>query len=367
MLGFLALAVLAAGAATVETTHPGGIDVTHPFGRGQDSTAPQAFAATSTATIARQTLVARTAVSGTLGYSGDYEVSGARGTFTALPAIGQVVKQGEVLYETDGVPVVLLNGAKPAYRDLAAGAKPSDVTGKDVQQLNAALVALGYASGHDLDPASDQFGPATKAGVMNLQKHLGVAATGVLPLGQVVFLPTAARITSVSAVLGGQAGAGGPALKATSTTRQVTVNLSAAQQTQVKAGDEVRITLPNGKTTPGTVATVGTVATTSATDAKSPPTITVLITLKDPEATGSLDQAPVQVAITTATAENALVVPVASLLAQAGGGYAVEVAGADGTHRLVPVTLGLFDDDQGMVQVTGTGLEAGQSVVVPSS
>jgi hypothetical protein len=31
----------------------------------------------------------------------------------------------------------------------------------------------------------------------------------------------------------------------------------------------------------------------------------------------------------------------------------------------VPVTLGLFDDTQGLVQVTGSGLAAGQQVVVP--
>ena len=58
--------------------------------------------------------------------------------------------------------------------------------------------------------------------------------------------------------------------------------------------------------------------------------------------------------------------PVDALLAQAGGGYAVEVVGADGIHRLVPVTLGLFDDADGLVQVTGTGLAAGQQVVVPN-
>ena len=38
---------------------------------------------------------------------------------------------------------------------------------------------------------------------------------------------------------------------------------------------------------------------------------------------------------------------------------------AHGIHRLVPVTLGLFDDADGLVQVTGTGLAAGQRVVVP--
>ena len=57
----------------------------------------------------------------------------------------------------------------------------------------------------------------------------------------------------------------------------------------------------------------------------------------------------------------------ADALAQTDGGYAVEVVGADDIHRLVPVSLGLFDDADGMVQVTGAGLAAGQRVVVPTT
>ena len=44
-----------------------------------------------------------------------------------------------------------------------------------------------------------------------------------------------------------------------------------------------------------------------------------------------------------------------------------EVAEPDGTHRLVGVGLGLFDDAEGLVQVTGSSLRAGQRVVVPST
>ena len=43
----------------------------------------------------------------------------------------------------------------------------------------------------------------------------------------------------------------------------------------------------------------------------------------------------------------------------------VEVVGADGTHHLVPVTVGMFDNAAGLVQVTGSELAAGQRVVVP--
>jgi hypothetical protein len=44
----------------------------------------------------------------------------------------------------------------------------------------------------------------------------------------------------------------------------------------------------------------------------------------------------------------------------------VEVVGANGgQHRLVTVALGLFDNADGLVQVAGSGLAAGQRVVVP--
>ncbi len=71
------------------------------------------------------------------------------------------------------------------------------------------------------------------------------------------------------------------------------------------------------------------------------------VTPSDPAATGTWDQAPVQVGITTASVPNALVVPVTALLARSGGGYAVEVVGAGARNHLVPVSLGLFDDAEG--------------------
>ncbi len=95
-------------------------------------------------------------------------------------------------------------------------------------------------------------------------------------------------------------------------------------------------------------------------------TIPVQVTLTDPGVAGTLDQAPVTVNITTATAKNVLVVPAGALLAQSPGGYVVEVAGPGSTRQWVPVTPGIFDDADGLVQVTGA-LIPGQRVVVPAS
>jgi multidrug efflux pump subunit AcrA (membrane-fusion protein) len=59
-------------------------------------------------------------------------------------------------------------------------------------------------------------------------------------------------------------------------------------------------------------------------------------------------------------------VPVGALLARSTGGYAVEVISAGNARRLAPVTVGLFDDADGLVQVTGA-LTPGQRVVVPAT
>lgn len=280
-----------------------------------------------------------------------------------LPAVGQVVSQGQTLYTVGTTPVVLLYGSTPATRNLYEGE-----SGADVAQLNKDLRALGYADA----PTGNSFTAATATAVDAFEAHVGVSQTGNLLLGQVVFLPTAARVTALNANLGGAGQPGSTVLTATSTTRQVTIALDATLQSDVKVGDPVTITLPDRSTTPGVVSYVGTVATTPSDNGNGgggggSPTIEVDVTPTDPSFTGTLDQAPVDVSITNNTAQNALVVPVNALLALADGGYALEVVPAHGPHHLVPVTTGLFDDADGLVQVTGTQVQRGMRVVVPSS
>jgi hypothetical protein len=326
-------------------------------------------AATELASVTRRTLLDRTEQDATLGYSGSYSlVNQAHGTVTELPAIGQVVKPGQVLYRVDGAPVVLLHGSIPAYRSLARG-----MTGADVQQLNAALVGLGEASSDDLDPTSDEFGAATVTALKKLQDALGVDQTGRLDLGQAIFLPVPFRVTAEQVSLGMPAPPGAVVLQGTSTGRLVTLSLDAAEQTEFKAGDKVTITMPDGIDTPGVVSSVSKVATKPSSDGANDPngndqtsTISVEVTPTRPAQTGTLDQADVTVSIVTGSAKDALTVPVSALLALAGGGYAVEVDNG-GTRHLVAVTLGLFDDSAGLVQVTGAGLAVGQHVVVPAS
>jgi hypothetical protein len=351
----------AAVAVVVLIAAGAGVVATDPFGAQTKDASVQNTVLTGRAAVTKGTLSARTQENGTLGFAGHYDViNGASGTVTKLPAVGTVIHQGKALYRVDGKPVILLQGTdEPAYRDLARG-----MEGADVLQLNAALVSLGYATKSRIDPDSDYFGWQTYYALLKLQDDVGLKKTGKLPLGQAVFLPAKEiRVTKVSAMRGGAAAPGSVVFEASSTDRQVTVALSASQQSDVAVGDKVTITLPNGKTTQGVVSSIGKVATKSADGT----TIDVQIKPSNPKATGELDQSPVQVSIVTDTVKDVLTVPVNSLLALAGGGYAVEVVNATGTHRLIQVTPGLFDDSAGTVEVTGDGLKVGQKIVVPSS
>jgi len=316
--------------------------------------------------VTRQDLSATTPVTASLGYADSYLVTGqGGGTLTWLPPSGRVIRQGQALYETgNGSPVVLLHGSVPDWRNLGEG-----VTGQDVSQLNHDLVELGYADRADIAALGwDYYSWETAYGVQRLEERLGVSfPPGSLSLGQVVFEPEALRVSRVTGSLGGPAS--GPVLAATSDRHVVTIPLDAADQSEVKAGDTVTVTLPDGTTTPGVISSIGTVAaTTSGTGGNSATTtIPVQATLTDPGAAGTLDQAPVTVNITTGTSPGpVLAVPVTALIAQSPGGYGVEIAGPGNTRRWVPVRPGIFDDADGLVQVTGN-LTPGQHVVVAAS
>ena len=360
-------------------------------GSGHQAAGASSGYQTGTATVTRQSLTSQTEENATLGDAGTWTVavpaasssssaSAGSGTFTWLPQTGQVIHQGQQVYGMSGSPVVLLYGPVPSYRDLSEG-----LTGPDVTELNRDLVHLGYLTRAALGPKSgwNYYSAETAYGVEQLQTKLGLTVTGTLALGQAAFLPGPALVTGLGTTtsLGGQAAAGTVVLTATSTTPVVTIDLDPSLQSEVKDGDQVSITLPDGSSTPGVVSQVGRVATSpssgssgsgsngqsgsssSNSSSGSGATITVLVSLTHPKEAGKLNQAPVTVTVTTGSVSSALTVPVDALLAEPGGKYAVEVTGPSG-HHLVTVTPGMFDDAAGKVQVSGN-LTPGQHVVVP--
>ena len=344
-----------------------GVGVAAAVGAFQGSGSPGPGAAgtayrTSIAAVTRQTLTSQSSLSGTLADSGAYTVvNQATGTITWLPPVGRTVRQGGVIYRVNGSPVALWYGRVPAYRDLSEG-----LTGADVREFNKGLIALGYTTRADVLAAGlglGYFSAATAAAWEDYQAALGIKVpSATVTLGQVVFLPTAAKISAwETGITPGSSAAPGTALMtATSPVPQVTISLDPSLESEIKVGDKVEIDLPEGGATTGVVTSVSKVASTSAAGVT---TVPVYVSLDHPKVARNLSSAPVTVKVTTGSVANALVVPVAALMARSGG-YDVEVTGPGG-HHLVKVTVGMFDDADGLVQVTGN-LTPGQHVVVPA-
>ena len=306
---------------------------------------------TGLARVERQTLVDRERVDGTLGFA-DPRAVGARlrGTVTKLPEEGATVRPGEALYRVDEDPVVLLSGRVPAWRDLGPGA-----SGADVRQLERGLRALGRLASSEVD--GDYDGDTTDA-VRGWQEDLGVAETGRVELGRVVFLPGARRVSAVKAALGDQAG--GVVLETTSTRRQVAVDLAASSQQLARAGRSVEVELPSARVVEGRIVAVGSAARAAAEEGGEA-TVPVTIALRSAKGTGGLDQAPVSVGLQREVRRDVLTVPVPALVALRGGTYGVRRA--DG--RVVRVRPGLAVDGDVEVAVGGGVLRAGDAVRVP--
>jgi hypothetical protein len=127
----------------------------------------------ATAPVLRENLSATTPVAATLGYAGSYTVSGQGvGTLTGLPQPGQVISQGQVLYQTGNLsPVVLLYGSVPDWRTMSEG-----IAGADVSQLNHDVVTLGDARSSQISLLGwDTCSSETAYGVQQLEEHLGVS------------------------------------------------------------------------------------------------------------------------------------------------------------------------------------------------
>ncbi len=190
------------------------------------------------------------------------------GSITWLPRVGRTVYQGQRIYDVSGVPVVLLYGNIPAYRDLSGG-----MYGEDVTELNTALVKLGYTTTAALGPKAgwDYYSGETAYAVEQLQAKLGLTETGTLSLGEAVFLPGPALITGwgTTTVVGSPATPGTVLLTASSTTPVVTIDLDAGQQSEVKVGDPVSVTLPDGSITQGVISQISRVASSPSSSSSS--------------------------------------------------------------------------------------------------
>jgi hypothetical protein len=284
------------------------------------------------------------------------------GVITALPALGSTIDRNGSLVEINGLPAaVLMFGSRPMWRTLQDGVPD----GPDVRELEENLSALGYG-GFTVD---DSFTSSTGDAVAKWQASLGLSPTRIVQRDDVVFQPSAVRVSAWSAQPGDAAS--GAVLSVTGTARIVNVDLAQSDAGLAVPGRTVTITPASGAPVQGTVFAAATQASASdstggnsggggggATAAAA--TTTTHVTIVVPPGTALADGSA-SVDFTTDMAAGVLAVPVKALLALAEGGYAVQKVTGSSTE-LTKVTPGQFAD--GYVEIK-TGLVAGDKVVVP--
>ncbi|MEV0164472.1 efflux RND transporter periplasmic adaptor subunit [Nonomuraea fuscirosea] len=342
--GLLAVAALAGG-ALVAVNGAGVLEA------GAGPTRAAAVLPPATTTVTRQTLNDTRDADGELGYGPvTTAVSRQPGTVTWLPASGATISRGRSLFQVDDKPVVLMYGDRPAYRDLRSG-----MEGKDVENLERNLDKLGY-DGFTVD---DEFTWDTAQAVMEWQEDRGLAETGVVELGRVVFAPGRVRVESLDTEEGAPVTPGMKVLTYTGTAKVITVQLDAEDQRMARKGAKVEVTLPDGKDVKGKVTEVATVIVPGEGQEEPQTRVEALVSIGAAKAAKGLDKASVDVTFTAAQRKNVLTVPIAALVALQEGGFGLEVV-EGGKSRYVGVETGLYAG--GRVEVSGDGLSEGMTV-----
>lgn len=310
--------------------------------------------APATAPVELSTLTDQVRLNAQLDFGDPIELPAATGVITGLPAAGEVIESGSAVYESDGRPVVLLHGERPFWRDLTSGV--SD--GPDVLQLEQNLARLGF---FDREPDS-RFDGWTSNAISQWQRSLGVPPTGtVSPSDVVVANAPGIRIAQIAAALG-ESGIS-PATY-TETTLRAVARLSAAQARELQAGTPVTVQLPDGTELETTLAAIDPGGAPTGEDEQ---TTSPTATIEFPDQTDVEDVGPAAVRVTISDPEEtaeALVVPVTALVADAEGGYAVEVL-TDTEIVRVPVEIGMVVDARAQILTSGPDVDGAPADAVP--
>lgn len=298
--------------------------------------------------VKRGDLVETVRVQGNLGHGSSRDMGTTlEGIVTSTRGTGTVVSVGEELFRIDDKPVVLMHGKLPAWRGFAEGMS----NGNDILQLEKSLKSLGF-----FKPTPDtKFTPVTKTAIKYWQKSVGLKQDGVIEQGRIIFSPNDVRIQGVKAKSGSAASS--DIISVTGVSKEVGVKLDTTARALAAKGAKVSVSLPGGINEPGTVSSAGAPVEEEGGGSKIP----VTVALDKPEAAAELQDMPVGVEFKQTKAKDVIQVPVAALLAQPGGGFAVEVGDGAGI-KLVPVKTGAFAN--GLVEVLESDLKAGDTVVV---
>jgi len=141
---------------------------------------------------------------------GDVRVNlpaGANGVVTWLPDEGTILESGSVIARINEVPAVILEGDIPMYRTLRSG-----VEGPDVEQLEQALVDLGYDPDGEVT-IDEEFTSSTGDMVEGWQAELGVDETGRVNVGAILFTPVPGQVISWLVPVGTSVSASTPVIE----------------------------------------------------------------------------------------------------------------------------------------------------------
>lgn len=254
----------------------------------------------------------------------------AAGVVTGVAVLaGDEISQGSVLYFVDQHPVVVAQGDVPAYRAIGAGAQ-----GADVAQAQTMLAAIGYYTG----VADGKAGAGTIVAIKAWQKANGIPQTGVVEVGDVIFVPNVpTRVALDPEVIarGLLVSGGEQVVRGLPAAPLFRVPVTDSQAAMMPTGVRVEITSPDGDAWEGVVAG----------QSRDEQTATVTVALEGVDGGVICGDACGQVPVTgearlssrivTIEAVSGLVVPSAALVTGADG--QVAVVGADGVR--VPVTV----------------------------
>lgn len=267
---------------------------------------------------------------------------------------GDEAKPGDVLYSVNQRPVVIAEGDVPAYRDLS-----SEETGADIEQWQRMLTATGFYSG---DITGNMLS-ATIDATRKWQKSVGLPDTGVVNLGDVIFvphLPTRVSLDTEKIARDLQVAGGEPVVRALPSTPVFSIPATSLQAQMMPVGTKVEITTPSG-------GTWNAVTGSQTPDREAPSTINVALEPVTGESIcgSECGQVPVtgqstlSTRIITVPTVQGLVVPSAALITDAQGQLAV----IRDTGERIPVKVLAAANGQSVVE----GVDEGTVVRVPAT
>ncbi len=274
----------------------------------------------------------------------------ATGTLTAMPSDHVIrISAGDQLYEVDERPVTVAVGTVPMYRDIARGA-----AGEDVRQAQQMLADAGLLSGPVDGVAGQQFVNAVRA----WQRDLYVDDTGVIGIGDIVFIPQlpAAVAVSTEYAVGAILVGGEPLLTPIAAQASTSIVVPETQSAEIPAGAAVTVVVGeqeiDGKVGDRQATESGNTRVEITSPDDSP--------LCDQGCAESLDQLSTAVLATVVRVPqtSGLTVPVTALWTDEAGGVSLRPLVGE------PVDVEIAASATGIAVVEGEGVVAGMAVLV---